>query len=150
MAMAELRVTATRPRSQVSIVCLTRSRSAEAAHPEGRTPRCDVAHRPPVRARIPRLILRHPTEFYLTAIELVTLGIVFGILYKLGSVTPAYAGLLLVALPATQAAMDFVRNLTTFLVPPRALPKLDFSEGRSESTRLNSSHVSQSRMPSSA
>ena len=68
-------------------------------------------------------------EFYLIAIELITLGIVFGILYKFGAVTPAYIGLLLLALPATQAAMDFVRNLTTFLVPPRALPKLDFSEG---------------------
>ena len=88
-----------------------------------------IGYRPPLRTRIPRFILRHPTEFYLTAIELITLAIVFGILYKLGSVTPAYAGLLLVALPATQAAMDFVRNLTTFLVPPRALPKLDFSEG---------------------
>jgi cyclic beta-1,2-glucan synthetase len=74
-----------------------------------------IGYRPPMRTRIPRFILRHPTEFYLTAIELITLGIVFGILYKLGSITPAYAGLLLVALPATQAAMDFVRNLSTFL-----------------------------------
>ena len=88
-----------------------------------------IGYLPPRRTRIPRFILRHPTEYYLTGIELITLAIVFGILYKLGSVTPAYAGLLLVALPATQAAMDFIRNLTTFLVPPRVLPKMDFSEG---------------------
>jgi hypothetical protein len=88
-----------------------------------------IGYRPCLWARIPRLILRHPTEFYLIGIELLTLFIVFAIIYQLDSVTPAYAGLLLLMLPATQAATDFINNLAAFLVPPRVLPKLDFSEG---------------------
>jgi cyclic beta-1,2-glucan synthetase len=44
-------------------------------------------------------------------------------------VMPAYAGLLLLVLPATQAASDFINSLVTFLFSPRALPKLDFSRG---------------------
>ncbi|HMC58470.1 MAG TPA: glycosyltransferase family 2 protein, partial [Candidatus Solibacter sp.] len=88
-----------------------------------------IGYRPSWSARIPRLILRHPTEFYLAGIELLTLLIVFTILYKLGSKAPAYAGALLLLLPATQAASDFINNLAAFLLPPRVLPKLDFSEG---------------------
>ena len=88
-----------------------------------------IGYRPSLASRIPRFILRHPTGFYLTGIELLTLAIVFAILCKLDSVSPAYAGVLLLFLPATQAAADFMNRLTTFLVPPRVLPKLDFSEG---------------------
>jgi cyclic beta-1,2-glucan synthetase len=88
-----------------------------------------IGYRPPLAARIPRLILRHPTAFYLTGIELVTLAIAFAVLAKMDSVMPAYAGLLFLLLPATQAGTDFIRNLAAFLVPTRALPKLDFSEG---------------------
>ena len=32
-------------------------------------------------------------------------------------------------IPATQAAVDFMNNLTSYLAPPRLLPKLDFSDG---------------------
>jgi hypothetical protein len=74
-------------------------------------------------------MLAHPTGFYLTGIELLTLLIVFIILYKLDSVTPSYIGLLLLVLPATQAATDFLNSLVSFLIPPRVLPKLDFSSG---------------------
>jgi len=88
-----------------------------------------IGYQPSLSAQIPRLILRHPTGFYLAGIELITLFIVFAILYKLGSKTPAYAGVLLLVLPATQAASDFINNLAAFLVSPRVLPKLDFSEG---------------------
>ena len=88
-----------------------------------------IGYRPPLSARIPRFIMRYPTAVYLTGIELLTLCIVFGILYKLDSVMPAYAGLLLLVLPATQAASDFINSLVTFLFSPRALPKLDFSRG---------------------
>jgi cyclic beta-1,2-glucan synthetase len=88
-----------------------------------------IGYRPPLTARLPRLIMRYPTAVYLMGIELLTLVIVFGILYKLDSVMPAYAGLLLLVLPATQAASDFINSLVTFLFQPRALPKLDFSRG---------------------
>ena len=88
-----------------------------------------IGYRASWRKFIPRLILRYPTGFYLTAIELVTICIVFTILCGQGSATPAYGALLLLVLPATQAAADFINNLAAFLVPPHVLPKLDFSEG---------------------
>jgi cyclic beta-1,2-glucan synthetase len=89
----------------------------------------EIGYRPGLRARVPRFILRHPTGFYLAGIEVLAFLIVFGILYGLGSAEPAYAGLLLLVFPATQAAANFMNSLAAFLVPPRVLPKLDFSEG---------------------
>lgn len=88
-----------------------------------------IGYRPPWPARLSRFLLSHPTGFYLSAIELLTLAIIFGLLYGLDSIAPAYAVLLLLLLPATQAASDFVNNLVTCFVQPRVLPKLDFSEG---------------------
>jgi cyclic beta-1,2-glucan synthetase len=88
-----------------------------------------LGYRAPWRKRIPRLILRYPTSFYLIGIELLTLAMAFGILYRVGLHAAAYAALIFLALPATQAAVDFVNNLTTFLLTPRVLPQLDFSEG---------------------
>jgi hypothetical protein len=88
-----------------------------------------IAYRAPWRARLQRFLLRYPTVFYLTGIELLTIFIACAILSQSGSLTPAYAALLFLVLPATQAAADFMNNLSAFLVPPRVLPKLDFSEG---------------------
>jgi cyclic beta-1,2-glucan synthetase len=88
-----------------------------------------IGYKAPFRARLPRLLLRYPTIFYLAGIELLTILIVCAILSRSGSLTPTYAALLFLILPATQAAADFMNNLAAFLAPPRALPKLDFSEG---------------------
>ena len=88
-----------------------------------------IDYRPSWSARLPRFILQYPTAFYLTGIELLTLFIVFTIFYQMDLVKPAFAGLLLVVLPATQAAADFINHLAAFLLPARVLPKLDFSEG---------------------
>lgn len=89
-----------------------------------------IEYRPPLTERVPRFILRRPALFYLSGIELLTLSMVFAILYNLNNLSAAaYAGLLLLILPATQASVDFINNLLAFLIRPRALPKLDFSEG---------------------
>ena len=44
-------------------------------------------------------------------------------------VHPTLTALVLLIIPATQAAVDFMNNLTSYLAPPRFLPKLDFSDG---------------------
>jgi len=88
-----------------------------------------IGYRTPVGRWLPRFILKYPTGSYLIAIEFLTLVIVFGVLYLLGASNPYFAAVVLLVLPATQAASDFVNNLVTVLVPPRVLPKLDFSEG---------------------
>ena len=88
-----------------------------------------IGYRPRFLARIQRRLLRYPTVFYLCGIELLTIAIVCLILSRSGSLKPAYVALFFLALPATQAAADFMNNLAAFLAPPRVLPKLDFSEG---------------------
>jgi hypothetical protein len=79
--------------------------------------------------RVRDLVLGNATVFYLAGIELLTLVIVYCLLAGLDSLTPVFTGFFLLLLPATQAAVDFMNNLTSFLLRPRMLPKLDFSEG---------------------
>jgi len=88
-----------------------------------------IGYRPPLGGRIVRMVEARPALFYLTSIELITFLIVVGLLAGVGTLTPIFAALLLLLLPASQASVDFVNNLFTFLLPPRVLPKLDFSEG---------------------
>jgi cyclic beta-1,2-glucan synthetase len=88
-----------------------------------------IHYRPSWADRFKEAILRRPTVYYLVSIELITFVVVAAMLTGVGSLTPIFAGLLLLLLPATQAAASFVNALVTFLVPPRALPRLDFSKG---------------------
>jgi cyclic beta-1,2-glucan synthetase len=88
-----------------------------------------IGYRAPFRSYAKELFLRYPTAVYLIGIELITFATVAVLISGVGSLTPILAGLLLLLLPATQTAVDFMNHLVTHLVPPRALPKLDFSEG---------------------
>lgn len=90
--------------------------------------RAMAGYRSGIRDRIRGLVLRAPTAFYLGGIEVLTFVAVFMLLSGLGPF-PVFAGLILLLLPATQGAVDFMNNLAAFLVPPRVLPKLDFSMG---------------------
>jgi hypothetical protein len=87
-----------------------------------------VGYRAPLADRIRHAILRWPTAFYLVSIELVTFAVVAVMLSGVDR-WPLFAGLLLLLLPATQAAVAFVNCLVTLLVAPKALPRLDFSKG---------------------
>ena len=86
-----------------------------------------LGYHPPWRARLADTLLRWPTAFYLVTIELVTLGLAAGLL----SFLPDHLGYLglIVFLLATEPAIAFANALVTWLLPPRTLPKLDFSEG---------------------
>jgi cyclic beta-1,2-glucan synthetase len=86
-----------------------------------------IEYRPPIWLALSRFVLRHPTGFYLTSVELLTLFLVFAMLTGLNSLTPIFAGLVLLLLPATQAAVAFINSLVTWLASPRALPKLDLT-----------------------
>jgi cyclic beta-1,2-glucan synthetase len=88
-----------------------------------------AGYRPPPGARLSRFVVRRGAAFYLSGIELLTFALVVGMLMGLSTLTPIFAGLVLLLLPASQAAVDFMNNLVTSLIPPRALPKLDFSDG---------------------
>jgi cyclic beta-1,2-glucan synthetase len=89
----------------------------------------EIGYRPPIKRRVTALMLRYPASFYLIGIELLTFAIMLGMLAGLDSFTPVSGALFLFILPATQGAVDFINNLVAFLVPPRTLPRLDFSNG---------------------
>ncbi len=88
-----------------------------------------IGYRAPFSTRLRDAIMSHPNAFYLVGVELITFIIVLGLLSALDAISPVVAGFLLLILPATQAAVEFMNHLTTSLLRPRALPKLDFSEG---------------------
>uniref|UniRef100_Q01R72 Glycosyltransferase 36 n=1 Tax=Solibacter usitatus (strain Ellin6076) TaxID=234267 RepID=Q01R72_SOLUE len=88
-----------------------------------------IGYRPPLTGMPKELALRFPAVFYLAGIEVLTLVTVAILNSGADHLTPILFGLLLLLLPATQTAVDFMNHLVTYLVPPRPLPKLDFSEG---------------------
>ncbi|HUK14840.1 MAG TPA: glucoamylase family protein [Bryobacteraceae bacterium] len=88
-----------------------------------------IQYRTPLRNRLRETFLEFPAATYLIGIEVLTFVTVALLISFAGRLTPVFAGLLLLLLPASQFAVDFMNHLVTYLVPPRALPKLDFSEG---------------------
>lgn len=91
--------------------------------------RREIAYRTPLGAWAGETALRWPTPFYLIGIEVLTFLVVVMLLAGAGASTPIFVALVLLLLPASQTAVDFMNHLVTHLVRPRALPKLDFSEG---------------------
>ena len=79
------------------------------------------------------LLRRHPDEFFLPGIVILTFAIITAILLCL---TPRYASpalvllsMLILVLPASQSAVQLMNYIVTALLPAQILPKLDFSEG---------------------
>ncbi|MGH9433729.1 MAG: glucoamylase family protein, partial [Terriglobia bacterium] len=91
----------------------------------------EIGYRPPLSRQIQRAIRQGPGPeiFYLVGIELVTLAIIAFILSGLRTDVPLFATLLFLLIPATESAIGVMNQLVSFLLPPRPLPKLDFSRG---------------------
>lgn len=87
-----------------------------------------IGYRPSLAKRISDLILGWPEVYYVAGVELTTLVAVFLLLWHLGTVIPLIPGLLLL-IPASQAAVGLMNQLTVRFVRPRRLPRLDFSGG---------------------
>ncbi len=92
-----------------------------------------ASYRPGLWTRIQMTLRRHPDEFYLPAIELLTLGIMAALLRPLLSSSTSLPLILftmvVAVLPASQSATELVNYLITTLLPAKIMPKLDFSEG---------------------
>jgi hypothetical protein len=84
---------------------------------------------PPAAEKIVNAVRKRPTAFFLAGIEIATFLTVALLVPGAGPYTPTLAAIFLLLLPATQTAVDFMNHLVTYFVTPRALPKLDFSEG---------------------
>ena len=91
-----------------------------------------VGYRPPLGRRIQGLLRRHPDEFFLPAIGILTFVIASAatlLLTDPSSSLPFVAFTMLVLLlPSSQAAVQSIHYLVCSVLPPEVLPKLDFSE----------------------
>jgi cyclic beta-1,2-glucan synthetase len=83
----------------------------------------------PVSAQVREGIRRWPDTFYLLGIEFLTFAIMAFVLNGLGAHLPLFWAILLLLIPATESAIGAMNQLVSFLLPPRPLPKLDFSGG---------------------
>jgi cyclic beta-1,2-glucan synthetase len=92
-----------------------------------------VGFHPTFRERFQRWLRRHPDEFLLFGITILTLAIITGTLWLLTPPTTSpllvLLSMLILLLPSSQAAVQLMNYLTTNLLPVEALPKLDFSKG---------------------
>ena len=79
--------------------------------------------------RVRQAVLAGPEIYYFVGIELLTFAVIAFLLIGVRSPVSALAGFMLLLLPATEAAWSVMNQLTSFILPPRTIPKLDFSEG---------------------
>jgi hypothetical protein len=91
-----------------------------------------VGFRPPLGWKIRHFLRVHPDEFYLPGIEILTFGIMSAIVLLLTSTNTSPGmilfSMLLLLLPSSQSAVQVMNYLTTALLRPEILPKLDFSK----------------------
>ena len=92
-----------------------------------------VRYHPPLGRKIQDLVRRHPDEFFLTSIHLLTFALMSTAVIFLtdanNSLALVLVSMLLLFLPSSQAAVQLMNYLVTTLLPPEILPKLDFTEG---------------------
>lgn len=92
--------------------------------------RDQIGYRPSFEGSLQQLFGSYPDELYIIGIEFVTLITVVALMM---SIVRTHSGIglivsaLLLIVPATQAAVEFMNYLVTALLEPRPLPKLDFS-----------------------
>jgi hypothetical protein len=92
-----------------------------------------VGFHPPAGERLRTFLRRHPDEFLLFGIAILTLVIITAALWLLtpAATSPQFVllSMLILLFPSSQAAVQLMNYLTTNLMPVDSLPKLDFSEG---------------------
>src|SRR6185312_1658726 len=92
-----------------------------------------IGYRPRFIDRVRAFLRGNADDAYIGSIEVLSVLLIAAILVPLipnhsiiGGLTFAF---ILLLLPATQAAVDFINNTITAIFKPSALPKLDFSKG---------------------
>jgi hypothetical protein len=92
-----------------------------------------IGYRPRLIDRIRMALRRHADDFFIGGIEILTVLLIAAILLPLIPNYPVFGGLtvafILLLLPASQSAVDFVNNTITATFKATALPKLDFTKG---------------------
>jgi cyclic beta-1,2-glucan synthetase len=90
--------------------------------------RTAVGYHRTVADRLCDILIANPV-LYPGSIEALTILIVAGLVSQMHARGAVFAAVLLLLLPASQAALDVLNHFIALLVRPRALPKLDFSKG---------------------
>ena len=94
--------------------------------------RARIGFRPSLAHKIRSLLRRHPDEFYLPGIEILTFGLMSLIVLLLTSTVTApvliLLSMLVLLLPCSQSAAQLMNYLTTTILRPEILPKFDFSK----------------------
>jgi cyclic beta-1,2-glucan synthetase len=92
-----------------------------------------IGYRPTLRASVVRALLDRPSRYYFGALGFLTLLLVWAAVRAVGAagVSAPVAALLLIlfVVPVSEVALALVNAFTVTLLPPRRLPKLDFTEG---------------------
>ncbi len=88
-----------------------------------------IGYRASLARRFRAALLRAADLIYLMGIELATMGVIALVLVAAHGRLPGSVELLLFLLPALECAVATVNILSTQFVSPRALPKMDFSDG---------------------
>jgi cyclic beta-1,2-glucan synthetase len=85
----------------------------------------------PFRDRVQEFLRRHPDDFYPLGIESLTATMILALLWWVNFSSPWNALFCAVVLliPCSQSAVEIMNYLTTFLLDPQPLPKLDFAGG---------------------
>lgn len=85
----------------------------------------------PLKERFQDLLRRHPDEFYPLGVEALTLMMILAVLWSasFSSLWSTLIAVLILLIPFSQSAVEIMNFLTTWLLDPQLLPKLDFSNG---------------------
>lgn len=94
-----------------------------------------IRYEAPAGHQLRAAMRRSPNLWYLGGIALLTLAIVGFVLNGLGGSFPLVWAFLLLLVPAAESAIGVMNRLVAFLLPPKPLPRLDFSEGIPEDCR---------------
>jgi hypothetical protein len=70
-----------------------------------------------------------PELLYFISLEVLIVAIMAFVVSGIRAGVPLIAATLLLLFPASEAALEMINQLVTFLIPAQALPKLDFSKG---------------------
>ncbi|HSM57816.1 MAG TPA: glucoamylase family protein [Candidatus Sulfomarinibacteraceae bacterium] len=98
-----------------------------------------LAHEPGGIRRFRRWLFDHPTLVYLGSIGVLSFFLMGAFLWYVAShsnsVWQWLIALLVLLIPLTSVAVSVVNWILTYLIEPRVLPKIDFSEGIADSCR---------------
>jgi len=89
----------------------------------------EIEYRPQGMAFVRAVLLEAPALFYFLGIEFCIFAILLFILSGIKVGVPFVAATLLFLLPVSEAANEVINPFILFLLPPRVLPRMDFTRG---------------------